>query len=136
MNSGRMLDVLEKVGPAALILKKMPHELSGAIMSEKEHINGEQEAPQEENQPIENTFGEQAENTANEVTLEQQLANVQDKYTRLFAEFDNYKKRTSRERVELIQSAGKDVIAKLLSVLDDFDRAPESMEISSGCDNL
>ncbi|EFK55896.1 nucleotide exchange factor GrpE [Sphingobacterium spiritivorum] len=97
-------------------------------MSEKEHINGEQEAPQEENQPIENTSGEQAENTANEVTLEQQLANAQDKYTRLFAEFDNYKKRTSRERVELIQSAGKDVIAKLLSVLDDFDRALKSME--------
>ncbi|EEI90290.1 co-chaperone GrpE [Sphingobacterium spiritivorum ATCC 33300] len=97
-------------------------------MSEKEHINGEHEAPQEENQPIENTSGEQEENTANEVTLEQQLANAQDKYTRLFAEFDNYKKRTSRERVELIQSAGKDVIAKLLSVLDDFDRALKSME--------
>jgi len=50
------------------------------------------------------------------------------KYLRLYAEFDNYKKRTSRERVELLQTAGKDVIADLLPVLDDLDRALKSME--------
>jgi len=60
--------------------------------------------------------------------LQQELANANDKYTRLFAEFDNYKKRTSRERVELIQSASKDVLTKLLPILDDFDRALIAMQ--------
>ncbi|SEG28103.1 nucleotide exchange factor GrpE [Sphingobacterium lactis] len=67
---------------------------------------------------------EHVENTSTETQdLTNQLQEANDKYARLFAEFDNYKKRTSREKVELLQSAGKDVIIKLLPVLDDFDRA-------------
>src|SRR5690606_8568770 len=60
--------------------------------------------------------------------LQQELTNANDKYTRLFAEFDNYKKRTSKERVELIQAASKDVLIKILPILDDFDRALAAME--------
>ncbi len=97
-------------------------------MSEKENINEEQQTPLDENQTVENPTEESVETPVAEVTLEQQLQNAQDKYTRLFAEFDNYKKRTSRERVELIQSAGKEVVSKLLTVLDDFDRALKAME--------
>jgi len=63
-----------------------------------------------------------------EERLQQELATANDKYTRLFAEFDNYKKRTSKERVELIQSASKDVLVKLLPILDDLDRALAAME--------
>lgn len=55
--------------------------------------------------------------------LQQDLATANDKYARLFAEFDNYKKRTSKEKIDLIQSASKDLLNKLLPVLDDFDRA-------------
>lgn len=51
-----------------------------------------------------------------------------DKYLRLYAEFDNYKRRTSKERIELLQTAGKDVIVSLLPVIDDFERALKSME--------
>ena len=45
-----------------------------------------------------------------------------DKYLRLFAEFENYKKRTSKERIELYRTAGQDIMVSLLPILDDFDR--------------
>ncbi len=53
-----------------------------------------------------------------------------DRYLRLAAEFDNYRKRTAKERVELFQTAGKDVITDLLEVLDDADRAVKQFEES------
>lgn len=56
-------------------------------------------------------------------TAEEELAKEKDKFLRLFAEFENYKKRTARERVELFKTAGQDVIQSLLPILDDFDRA-------------
>lgn len=61
-----------------------------------------------------------------EVQLEEAnvaLAEEKDKFLRLFAEFENYKKRTSKERIELFKTAGQEVIASLLPVLDDFSRA-------------
>ena len=51
-----------------------------------------------------------------------------DKYLRLSAEFDNYRKRTLREKMELIESGGEDVIKSMLTVLDDFDRALAAMQ--------
>jgi len=51
-----------------------------------------------------------------------------DKYFRLYAEFDNFRKRSQRERVELLQGAGGDVISELLPVLDDFERAVKANE--------
>ncbi|WP_115462621.1 nucleotide exchange factor GrpE [Winogradskyella aurantiaca] len=55
--------------------------------------------------------------------LQNDLANEKDKFMRLFAEFENYKKRTSKERVELFKTAGQDVMTSLLPILDDFERA-------------
>jgi len=60
--------------------------------------------------------------------LKEELAQLNDKYVRLFAEFDNYKRRTNQERRDLLQTAGKDVIVSLLGVLDDFERADKAME--------
>ncbi len=57
-----------------------------------------------------------------------QLNEMKDKYLRLFAEFDNYKKRTAKERLELIRTASEDVLKALLPVLDDFDRAKTTAE--------
>ncbi|MBI2730041.1 MAG: nucleotide exchange factor GrpE [Sphingobacteriales bacterium] len=62
--------------------------------------------------------------------LQTQLAEQKDKYIRLLAEFDNYKRRNAKERIELIQTAGKDVIVSLLDVLDDCDRAEKVMQSS------
>ncbi len=58
-----------------------------------------------------------------------------DKYTRLSAEFDNFRKRTSKEKLELIVLGGEDVIRSILSVLDDFDRAIEAMDKSDNIES-
>lgn len=62
--------------------------------------------------------------------LKAELAESKEKYLRLVAEFDNSRKRNARERLELIQTAGKDVIISLLDVLDDCDRAQQQVEKS------
>ncbi len=59
-----------------------------------------------------------------------------DKYVRLFAEFDNYKRRNAKERIELIQTAGKEVITSLLDVLDDCDRAEKQINSSNDIDQI
>lgn len=56
-----------------------------------------------------------------------EILEQKDKYIRLFAEFENYKKRTAREYIELRQTAGRDIISSLLEVLDDMDRAEQQM---------
>ena len=58
-----------------------------------------------------------------EEQLTKDLANEKDKFLRLFAEFENYKRRTTKERIELFKTANQDVVTSLLPVLDDFDRA-------------
>ncbi|WP_127131920.1 nucleotide exchange factor GrpE [Pseudoflavitalea rhizosphaerae] len=60
--------------------------------------------------------------------LQQEVGELKDKYIRQAAEFDNFRRRTSREKLELIQTAGKDVIVSLLDVLDDCDRAEKTLE--------
>ena len=55
--------------------------------------------------------------------LNENLNQERDKYLRLFAEFENFKKRTTKERIELFKTAGRDTIAAILPILDDFERA-------------
>ena len=65
----------------------------------------------------------------NQITkLKNELDVQKDKYLRLVAEFDNFKRRNAKERMELIQTAGKDVITSLLEILDDCDRAEKQMD--------
>ena len=65
--------------------------------------------------------------------LEAELAEGKDKYIRLAAEFDNFRKRTAKERLELFQTAGKEIITELLAVLDDIERAEQQAEgVSEG----
>lgn len=75
---------------------------------------------------VENTASEEQAVTE-ELSIEEQLAkdlaNEKDKYLRLFAEFENYKRRTSKERIELFKTANQEVLLAMLPVLDDFDRA-------------
>jgi molecular chaperone GrpE len=60
--------------------------------------------------------------------LEEEIKEQKDKYIRLMAEFDNFRRRTAKERLELIQTAGKDVIVSLLEVLDDCERAEKQVQ--------
>ena len=81
--------------------------------------NSPENAPVVENEPLSELDQAKAD-----------LAEQKDKYLRLMAEFDNYKRRTAKERMDLIQTAGKDVIVSLLDVLDDCDRAEKQLGIS------
>jgi molecular chaperone GrpE len=83
-----------------------------------------------ENNPVEetNTPTETTENSSEVAQLKQQIEELKDKYIRLFADFDNAKKRHAREQLELIQTAGKGIIQDLLPVLDDFERAMKTLE--------
>merc|ERR1711907_119253 len=72
-------------------------------------------------------------NQTEEVSLDDQIKEEKDKFLRLFAEFENYKRRTARERIELFSTASEEVMISLLPVLDDFDRA--SVEIEKDKDN-
>ncbi len=60
--------------------------------------------------------------------LQAEIAELKDKHLRLIAEFDNFRRRTAKERVELTQTAGKDILQSLLVVLDDVNRAAKQME--------
>ncbi|WP_338645892.1 nucleotide exchange factor GrpE [Flavobacterium sp. KS-LB2] len=83
-----------------------------------------------------NANGEQIiiEELSLEEQLTQDLAKEKDKYLRLFAEFENYKRRTSKERIELFKTANQEVLLAMLPVLDDFDRA--LVEINKSDDEL
>lgn len=64
-------------------------------------------------------------------SLKRQLEEYKDKHLRLYADFDNFKKRNAKERLELILTASKDVIKELLPVIDDFERALKAAETAS-----
>ncbi|WP_439153205.1 nucleotide exchange factor GrpE [Winogradskyella sp.] len=71
-----------------------------------------------------------------EEQLQDQLAAEKDKFMRLFAEFENYKKRTTRERIELFKTASQDVMIAMLPVLDDFERALTHIEEDKEAEEL
>ncbi len=105
-------------------------------MSTKENINeeeiiNEQDAVQvEENQEVE------AEVVKEEPTAEELLQAEKDKFLRLFAEFENYKKRTSKERIELFKTAGQELMTSLLPIIDDFERALTHIEEDKEAEEL
>ena len=80
--------------------------------------------------PVEEQLGEEL---TVEEQLKEELAKEKDKFLRLFAEFENYKRRTTKERLDLFKTAGQEVIMSLLPVIDDFDRA--YVEISKSGEN-
>ncbi len=81
-------------------------------IQEEEIQNNEKEAQVEDNQEV----------AKEEPTTEELVQIEKDKYLRLFAEFENYKKRTTKERIELFKTASQEVMTALLPIMDDFDR--------------
>lgn len=79
----------------------------------------------------EETSSENADNENDvkvEQTPEEKINELNDKYLRLYSEFDNFRRRTAKERLELFKTAGQDILTDLLPVLDDFERAMKNME--------
>ena len=92
-----------------------------------EDLNETQQATAENLTGEDNT----RDNSDNEVeNLKNQVAELKDKYLRLVADFDNFRKRSAKERLEIIQTASKDLITSLLSVLDDSERAEKQMQVT------
>jgi molecular chaperone GrpE len=83
---------------------------------------------------VENKERESQETVSEEEQLNAKLAELQDKYLRLAAEFDNFRKRTLREKIELTQTAGDTLLKDLLPVVDDFERGLDIVESSSDID--
>jgi molecular chaperone GrpE len=79
----------------------------------------------------EQTEAQEVEVISVEEQLQEDLQKEKDKFLRLFAEFENYKKRTTKERIELFTTASQDVMVSLLPILDDFDRAHSEISKSN-----
>ena len=108
-------------------MKKQKH---NAEEPEKEVVNDTAQQEQEANQQTENqTTEEEGDKIANEIAeLTQKCNDLNDKNLRLMAEFDNYRKRTLKERSDLIKTAGENILSSMLPLVDDFERALKAME--------
>lgn len=111
----------------------MNNEQNKAMAEEEVTVN-----PGQEPQSDLDALKPEAETPTTESVPEKRLAEMEnrnnelnDKYLRLYSEFDNFRRRTAKERLDLMKTAGEDVYKLLLPVLDDFDRALASMETAS-----
>lgn len=103
-------------------------------MEENKDIHEENEAIL--NQENQDTQEEITENVTKLPSAEELLAEEKDRYVRLFAEFENYKKRTTKERNEFFMYANKDMMTSMLAVLDDFERALKEIAKTGNEDDL
>jgi molecular chaperone GrpE len=101
--------------------------MEDSIPNEMEQ-NIENELNTDENMPGTEHLNEPVTNEDPMSKLEAEVQEQKDKYLRLMAEFDNFRRRTAKERLELIQTAGKDVIVSMLDILDDCDRAEKQLQ--------
>jgi len=133
LNYGRILDLPDVIMNFNDMLKKKKKENEtpenpNEIMDEIKDIN-------EARQPLEVDEETKEGQVVNEVSAEEklkaELKEANDKYLRLYAEFDNFRRRTAKERQEQLLTAGKDVIVSMLPVLDDFERALKAMETAT-----
>jgi len=106
---------------------------------EQEQVNNQQATDTNDdsatnNEQLEGENGDTDAETEIEVdpisALENQLAEAKDKYLRLYADFENFRRRTSKEKIEMIQNASESLIKERIPVIDDFERANKSFEKS------
>ncbi|OQX97546.1 MAG: nucleotide exchange factor GrpE [Bacteroidetes bacterium 4572_128] len=107
------------------ILKDAPKEETSKVKSQKEN-----EKTSDEKISDKKTIEKDVEEKSEEEILNEKLQKVSDKYLRLSAEFDNYRKRTLKEKIDLMKTASENVLTQLLKVVDDFERASKAMKES------
>ena len=107
---------------------------------QKENVQGQAPETEIENAQAEGETAETAEAEAEEkdplAEAQEQLAALNDKYLRLAAEFDNFRKRTIKEKADLILTGGEKVLSALLPVLDDLERARDNMQKATDVESL
>ncbi|TWO32653.1 nucleotide exchange factor GrpE [Seonamhaeicola sediminis] len=94
------------------------------------------EATQTETVEVENQTKESVEELCKEEKLEEEVKQEKEKFLRLFAEFENYKKRTSKERLDLFKTASEELMVALLPIIDDFERALTHIEEDKEAEEL
>lgn len=93
--------------------------------------------PEAEKGEMQEKMGDPSDKVVSEdKSMEEKLAEMQDKYIRLSAEFDNYRKRTLREKIDLSKYAGENLLLKILPVMDDFERAVSHLETATDCEAM
>ena len=105
-------------------------------MEENKDLQEEQNISQEEKIHVENQNTENTENLTEELSLEEQLAQQKDQYIRLYAEFENYKRRTQKEKLDFAQYANRNMMTSMLAILDDFESALKEISKSGDSENL
>lgn len=108
-----------------------------------ENIDGTENLSDQDTNSALNTEGEEsqfvgeAESTEKkEEELIAQVKDIQDKYVRMMAEFDNFRKRSLKERMELMKTAGEDILVNVLPIMDDFERGLQVMETSTDVESV
>ncbi|WP_295716374.1 nucleotide exchange factor GrpE [Mucilaginibacter sp.] len=94
----------------------------------QENLAEEEQLKAQQTETVEAVEADEVASPSAEDKLKDELAQANDKYLRLYAEFDNFRRRTQKERAEARETEGKDLIIALLPVLDDFERAQRAME--------
>jgi len=97
-------------------------EFQEEILLDKESTEKQDEIDQEENQEV------QQEEVSLEVKLEKEVTELKEKYLRLYSDFENFRKRTAKERIEMISTASQELLVDLLPAVDDFERAFKANE--------
>jgi len=92
----------------------------------KEELENQGEATAENTASAEQAAGEQGTEATEMNKVKEELAGAKDKYIRLYSEFENFRRRTAKEKLELVQSANEQLLQALLPVADDFERAEKS----------
>lgn len=98
--------------------------------------NWSQEAESTSESETGNPSGSSEEELTEEEKLKQEVAQLNDKYLRLYSEFENFRRRTQKEKLDLYKTAGEDIIKSLLPVMDDFERAKKSMDDSNDLEGI
>ena len=115
----------------------MKKKVSEETKEQKEPVAAAQETSTEQHTPSDgNASTDKAAEGEAIDELKQEIADLKDKNLRLMAEFDNFRKRTLKEKSELILNGGEDVLKKLLPLVDDFERALKAMETSTDAQAL
>jgi molecular chaperone GrpE len=99
----------------------LPHNLKTIMAAKKDKKKAQKEAKKDLKEPV-------LENNDLLTEAQESLDAEKNKFLRLFAEFENYKKRTAKERIELFKTASQEVMVALLPILDDFERALSELD--------
>tara|TARA_R110002050_G_scaffold300793_1_gene472808 strand:- start:16702 stop:17295 length:594 start_codon:yes stop_codon:yes gene_type:complete len=119
--------------------KNIKEDLKEEALKDQEQVNEETQTNSDTDTNTDETAADEAveeHKALPEPTCEEELELYKDKHLRMYSEFENFRRRSAKERIELMQNAGQEIISSLLPILDDFDRAKTANENSEDIDAI